>query len=235
MNFNRLFFNSVTNTYNKRPIVNSELETTERVFKKVKEIEPLAFIAGGAPVDWLYNIPCNDVDLFIPFQAGDELSQNLLIQLVMTKVEATYEISKSNLKSYKNVKTMRYLSNVYNVSLDNVKFQFIFINKDDFLEKPKGHWSIIEDFSSSFPRVLCDLAPSGNLEITPHMDFIITKQTGCVFLIDGYHRDDYHPKKTMKKIKEGKYLSYPKWSSKEDAIESFVKKQLQKDTDMDYV
>lgn len=111
----------------------------KKVLDKIKALDSRAIIAGGAPRDWYFGNLANDIDIFYFFETNTYCLQDIRQQLNILKCLLNIEdikvlgIDPRNqaqwVDDFSNYIENPDIRNVYEATIDNVKFQFICLTK----------------------------------------------------------------------------------------------------------
>lgn len=175
---------------NKRIIKKQKVVAAE-FLNKLRVINPAAIIAGGAPRNWEFNRPANDLDFFVQVPQGNVTSRNLeksLETLGVTEVfnMATHSapgvVRDAKAKGHQYDERMSDIHTVLEGKYQGEKIQVIFTKVETY--------GYIEDhFDTSINMIWCDLGYYGKEEEpklvtrkTP--EYQSTERTGIIFVYD---------------------------------------------------
>jgi hypothetical protein len=193
--------------------IDQQKQIADEVLEKIELICPRAIIAGGAPRDWYFGTPSNDIDLYFSTQ-GD--TQGVLLSQLSklfkgSEFDLKFEWSKEKEEerqcTYKVMKTLR---RIIDFEYKGVKFQLMEMNTLQDLFK------VVDSFSTS----ICKVWYKGG-QIKRTQDFRLTEKTKIMFLNEDYEWSDPHPAK----MKE-RFPSYTR-GTKESAEKHMINRVLQ--------
>jgi hypothetical protein len=193
--------------------IEQQKQIADEVLEKIELMCPRAIIAGGAPRDWYFGTPANDIDLYVT-TSGD--TQGVLLSQLSRlfkgsefdlKFEWSKEKEQERQSTYKVMKTLR---RIIDFEYKGVKFQLMEMNTLQDL------FGVVDSFSTSICKAWYKCG-----QIKRTQDFRLTEKTKIMFLNEDYEWSDPHPAK----MKE-RFPSYTR-GSKEDAKKCIVNQVLQ--------
>lgn len=160
-------------------IIDKQKLVATKILHKLECADPHAILAGGAPRDWYFNRPANDLDFYIHLPhstcGADELRWK---RLGLNLSHVPYEK-----KEHNQYKCMPDLFRMYEGEEDGVKFQVMIMLTPTFD-------SVIPYFGNS----LCKVWWKGDA-IKTSIPFLMTLNTGKIYVEEGYLATDYHIEK----------------------------------------
>ena len=171
--------------------IEKQKEVAKKVFGRLKKLCYGAILAGGAPRDWFFGTPANDLDFY--FYGSEEECWKTKEQLKLCGFEEELTQTEGELESglYKSTEG---IIRVLNTNIEGVDVQLIQLDSAKSLNK------VVDGFSVSVCKIWCgdDLKPK------IHQDFALTVKTWVMFLSEGYNYQDPHPKKIVDRYR-GKF------------------------------
>ena len=125
--------------------IEQQKQTAKKVLSKIKALDSRAIIAGGAPRDWYFNNLANDIDIFYFHEEGKYCLDNIRRETAILKaLLGVSSIDVVGLNSGKKKESDQHpeddfnnylknpdIVNVFECVIDDVKFQFIQIKKQN--------------------------------------------------------------------------------------------------------
>ena len=124
--------------------IEQQKQTAKKVLSKIKALDSCAIIAGGAARDWYFNNPANDIDIFYFHEEGNWYLDNVRREVAILKSilgvdniqvlgfnpnKDTYEFQPQD--DFNNYLKNPNIVNVFECIIDDVKFQFIQLKKQN--------------------------------------------------------------------------------------------------------
>lgn len=189
-------------------VIDKQKQVALNVYEALSVIDPHCILAGGAPRDWYFNTPCNDLDFYFCSVATTVSSTRYQLQS-MGFIGAIPSVNPCTSGLYKS---MIGLVRIWDCKIDGVKVQLIQMMDD------KSRWDVVENMDVSICKAW--YTKSGEIEL--HNDFKLTLASGVMFLKDdGYCWSDKHGQK-MKERFDGKFVC----GTREQATNTIVRKVL---------
>lgn len=107
---------------NYSPDVIQQMEKTDLLLLKLKDILNKPVVAGGAPRDWFFNFMATDVDIFVNPQSIEQLAEDIKNNLNINTIEVT--LSENLPENYRS----DYISGVLSFRFEYINFQIIIKN-----------------------------------------------------------------------------------------------------------
>lgn len=168
--------------------IGQQQDVAKKVYKRLQLADPDCLLAGGAPRDWYFNQPCNDLDFYFCSTACTMGSTKRQLEAIgFNDVRHVSDPFTSEL-----YKSMDGLRRIWECVVDGMKIQFI------QLESAKYRWAVVNNMDISICKAYCS---SKELKITLHEDFKLTVASGIMFLKDGYYWDQKHALKMQERFK----------------------------------
>lgn len=184
--------------------IEQQKEMAKHVYAKLKLADPDCILAGGAPRDWYFNTPCNDLDFY--FCSTTRTMGATRKQLEMLGFEGVRHVSDPFTSEL--YKSMEGLVRIWEWEYQGMTVQFI------QLSEPKHRWSVVDNMDISICKAYC--LNDTDLTIRLHKDFKLTVASGVMFLKDGYDWSQKHATKMKERFK-GRFVAGTK-----DYAESLV-------------
>ena len=143
--------------------IEQQKQTAKKVLSKIKALDSRAIIAGGAARDWYFNNLANDIDIFYFHEGGKYCLDNIRRETAILKaLLGVGKIDVVGFNSGKMKETDQYpeddfnnylknpnIVNVFECVIDEVKFQFIQLKKQNvnvstFAYNMSQAWSDVE-------------------------------------------------------------------------------------------
>lgn len=171
--------------------IEKQEEVAKKVFGRLKKLCYGAILAGGAPRDWFFGTPANDLDFY--FYGSEEECWKTKEQLKLCGFDEELTRTDRGWESclYKYTEG---IIRVFNTNIEGVDVQLIQLDSAKSLNK------VVDGFSVSLCKIWC----GEDLEFRIHQDFALTVKTGVMFLSEGYKYQDPHPKKIVDRYR-GKF------------------------------
>ena len=165
-------------------------EIAQTVYTKLKQVDPYAVLAGGAPRDWYFGEIANDLDFYF-YSTGVTINavENQLTNLLGVSVKVV-PYSKDADRS--NYKSMPFLRRVLECEVEGQKIQFM------QLTEPSAQFKVVDAMSVSICKIWC----TPTLELKPHTDFLKSVTSKSMFLSEGYNWSDKHPSKVYERFQK---------------------------------
>ena len=124
--------------------IEQQKQTAKKVLSKIKALDSRAIIAGGAARDWYFNNLANDIDIFYFHEEGNWCLNNIRREVAILKSilgvdsiqvlgfnpnKDTYEFQPQD--DFNNYLKNPNIVNVFECTIDEVKFQFIQLKKSN--------------------------------------------------------------------------------------------------------
>ena len=175
--------------------IEHQQNVAREILHKLECADPHAILAGGAPRNWYFGKPANDLDFYVYLPettcSFEELRWKRL-GLNVTHVE--YEHKRHN--KYKN---MPDLFRMYEGVLQGVPFQVMVMNKSTFD-------SVLPYFGTS----ICKVWWKGD-DIRTTVEFLMSVYQCKIYMQEGYLVTDYHIEKMSKYFPEYDLTCYSKF------------------------
>lgn len=162
------------------------------ILERLKLIDPYCLLAGGAPRDWFYNKPANDLDFYFvsvanTVETNRKQLQNCLGVDVNMLMERDGQVRDNELYS-----SMPNLKRIWECVIEGQKVQLIQMthNGDQFKVVDNMDVSICKAYWLGF-----------GTEVKLHKDFKLSQLSGMIFLKDGYTWDGKHAIKMKERFK----------------------------------
>lgn len=204
-----------TLTDDTRCAIKTQKAVTRNLLKKLQETNWNAIVAGGAPRNWYFNTPANDIDVFIelrklkmPQYSNNKMyypSQKILegyLEKVMDIKDifnvATHSakgVLKDTVESMKTYQSrMEGIHSVFEGVFEGQRVQLIFLNQGE----KAGMKYVMDSFDTSI-----NMAVTRLIGDTLHTDYSSkhrdSMETGCIFV---YPNGNCYESKHLKKIAE---------------------------------
>ena len=124
--------------------IGQQKQTAKKVLSKIKALDSRAIIAGGAARDWYFNNLANDIDIFYFHEEGkyclDNIRRETAILKALLGVESIEVLGLNSAKGevdaepqddFNNYLKNPNIVNVFECVIDEVKFQFIQLKKQN--------------------------------------------------------------------------------------------------------
>lgn len=125
--------------------IDQQKQTAKKVLSKIKALDSRAIIAGGAARDWYFNNLANDIDIFYFHEEGKYCLDNIRRETAILKsLLGVSNIDAVGFNSGKKKESDQYpeddfnnylknpdIVNVFECVIDDVKFQFIQLKKQN--------------------------------------------------------------------------------------------------------
>ena|SRR4030067_2711319 len=182
-------------------------QVASKVYHKLRLADPDCLLAGGAPRDWYFNEPCNDLDFYFCSTACTMGSTKA--QLESLGFNDVHHVSDQFTNEL--YKSMEGLVRIWECIVDGMKVQFI------QLAEPKYRWRVVDNMDVSICKAYC----RKDMQIVLTQDFKLTVASGIMFLKIGYGWDQKHALKMQERFKNKFYAG-----TKELAMDKLVKQSL---------
>lgn len=189
--------------------IKQQKEVASKVYSMLQLADPDCLLAGGAPRDWYFETPCNDLDFYFCSTACTMGSTKR--QLEAIGFEGVKHVSDPFTSEL--YKSMEGLVRIWECVVDEMKVQFI------QLATPQYRWKVVNNMDVSICKAHCT---SKDLNIVLHEDFKLTLASGIMFLKEGYAWDQKHAIKMQDRFKGVLYCG-----DKGQAIANIVRKALE--------
>ena len=180
----------------------------KNVYDKLCLADPDCLLAGGAPRDWYFGEPCNDLDFYFCSTACTMGSTKR--QLENIGFEGVKHISDPFTSEL--YKSMEGLVRIWECLVDGMKVQLI------QLANSAHRWRVVDNMDISVCKAYCR---QSDMSIVLNRDFKLTVASGIMFLKAGYTWDQKHALKMQERFK-GKFVA----GSKEQAVDEIVSKTV---------
>jgi hypothetical protein len=169
--------------------IRKQKELTDKILAKLKIVDPYCILAGGAPRDWYFNEPANDLDFY--FTSTAKTLDSVVKQLEFVTEEPVMLLGECCEGEHKDMyKHMKNLRRISQTEVGGMKVQFI------QLQNPSDTFKVTDAMSCSICKVWY-LPEKG---IMRERDFKLTEASKTMFLSDGYKWSDPHPAKMMQRF-----------------------------------
>lgn len=128
--------------------IKDQKKAADYILSKIRQFYPSAIVAGGAPRNWVYNTPANDIDVY--FHSDDEISvvMDKLDQCGINKIDVVFQDYDNLDEKEENNSTINkdiYYVSIFNITFDGEKVQLIQTNcpEYDVLKKFTSNMSMI--------------------------------------------------------------------------------------------
>lgn len=162
------------------------------ILHKLECGDPYAILAGGAPRDWYFDKPANDLDFYVYLpEATCHFEELRWKRLGLDVTRLDYEQRHNN-----KYKMMPDLFRMYEGVLDGVPFQIMVMQKSTFN-------SVLPYFGTS----ICKVWWKGH-GVRTTVDFLMSVYGKKVYTQEGYLATDYHITKMLKYFPDYELTSY---------------------------
>ena len=158
--------------------------TAHELLYKLEAIDPNCILAGGAPRDWYFEKPCNDLDFYIHLH-GETMSDTALrFKRLGLKVKP---MNWSDNKEGLQYKCMEHLHRIYEGVKNGIKFQVMVMN-----------FSTFECVVGNFGTSVCKAWWKGG-EVQTTTEFLLSHHLNIIFKKDDYTAKVLHVGKMVKR------------------------------------
>lgn len=185
--------------------IEEQKKIADEIINKLRAVDPYCIVAGGAPRDWYFGNPANDLDIYIWQQ--HKTQHACIYQLEC----AGFEVFERGFKDdHRHMyETNAAIKAVYNVQGFGMQVQIISLNTSTF--------NVID----TFPFSICKAWYTPERGVKLEKDFKITLKTGYIYNTNKLYCDaDSYVKKIKERFK-GKF-NFAK--DKQEAMERFIEK-----------
>ena len=147
-----------------------------RIMERLELVDPHCILAGGAPRDWYFGNPCNDLDFYLYSTASNQSVLKDQMSKLFGGVEwntlggGDKTLSEEDISNISDNYKMRVLRTVLEAEIDVMKVQLIFVMSDG------DQFKVVEEINVSICRIYWKYG-----KIIPHIDFIFTVKSGIAF------------------------------------------------------
>lgn len=195
--------------------VEQQKSIAKDIMDGIKIIDPYALLAGGAPRDWYFGNPCNDLDIYY-YSNGDTVNackgqlEALFPHLIFINRSERFERNsrEDQLEVYNS---MKFLKRVFETNVSGLKVQFI------QLEDNKKQFDVVGAMDVSICQCWYNHYKD---QVVLSNNFKMTLATNIMFLPNENSWSDKHPAKMHER--------FPKYSrgTYEQAHNSILRKAL---------
>ena len=169
-------------------LIKHQKEVATKLLHTLEGADPYAILAGGAPRDWYFNKPANDLDFYVhvgnkPMQSSQELQFKRL----------GLEVKRMSFGGPTAVEymCMEHLHSIYEGSFEGVKYQIMVMNASTF-----------DCVVSNFGASVC-MAWWKGYDVNVTEEFLLSHYIKTIFIKDNYTAKELH----VNKMKE-RYPDY---------------------------
>lgn len=182
--------------------IEEQKNIADKIIIRLRAVDPYCILAGGAPRDWHFGNPANDLDIYIWQQHN---AQNACIcQLKSAGFEVSPVGSEDNRCMYEANSA---INAVYNVKGFDMQVQIISLNTSTF--------NVVD----TFPFSICKAWYTPEQGVKLEKDFKITLKTGYIYGTNKLYSDaDSYVKKIKERFKDKFKLA----KDKQEAMERFI-------------
>lgn len=184
-------------------IIESQMKVADEVINKLRTVDPYCIVAGGAPRDWYFGNPANDIDVYIWQQHDTQHAK--VAQLNYAGFECISMEHKDRDHTLYEKNSM--ISNVFIVRGYEFPVQIISLNKPTF--------GVVD----TFPFSICQAWYIPERGIQLEKNFRITEKTGYIFRTNPVYADG---DKYIQKITERFKDKFKFARTKEEAMQRFI-------------
>lgn len=177
--------------------VEQQKSIAKDIMDRIKIIDPYALLAGGAPRDWYFDNPCNDLDIYYYSNGGTVNAckgqlEALFPHLIFTNRSERFE--RNSIKDQLEIcNSMKFLKRVFETTVDGLKVQFIQLTED------KKQFQVVDAMDVS----ICQCWYNHHEDRVVLSDnFKMTLATEIMFLLNGNSWSDKHPSKMHERFPE---------------------------------
>lgn len=183
----------------------------KKVLEKIKIVDPYALLAGGAPRDWYFGNPCNDLDIY--YYSNTMTIHDSIVQLNSIFPDTEFHrVGRKGCSTGKsdreNYSTMPFMKDVFEGNIDGMRVQFIKLKENG------KQFDVVNSMDVSICKCYYDHVKD---KIVLTNDFKITIASKVMFLSNECKWYDKHPSKMVKRFSEFKT------GTKDIAIDTIVK------------
>ena len=171
-------------------------ETAKEVLHKLEAIDPLCILAGGAPRNWFFGKPANDLDFYIHIPDGETMN-NTDLRFKRVGLEVNHVDYKSD--KWKDYGVMEYLFRIYEGEYKGCKVQIM------VMTEPTTH-SVVDHFGVS----ICKFWWKG-YDVNPTNEALISIITKTLFIKEDYSAKEIHVEKQKKYFPDYKVKPYSEY------------------------
>ncbi len=187
--------------------IESQKDIANLVYEKLQAIDPQCVLAGGAPRDWYFGNPANDLDFYF-CSTGSTVAS---VEKQFKKVGLENVVPTDCPHQSELYQSMEGLVRIWDTTVAGMKVQLI------QMDRPEHRWKVVDNMDVS----VCKVWYSQKGQICLHQDFKLTVASGIMFLKENYRWADKHGKKMVERF-ENKFIP----GTKEQATRSLVSKAL---------
>lgn len=178
-------------------LIEHQKEVALKLLHKLEGADPYAILAGGAPRDWYFNKPCNDLDFYVHLQYATIAFEELRMKRLGLEV-TRLEFKGSLPEEYK---CMEDLTRIYEGVYEGVNFQVMVMKTSTFK-------SVIPKFGAS----VCKAWWKGG-EVCYDLDFIFSHVEKVIFKKDDYTAKEKHITKMQERYPDYKLIPYSSYNA----------------------
>lgn len=182
-------------TSENKGIIKKQKAIGAELLKKLRVIHPAAILAGGAPRNWFFNRPANDLDFFVRVPEGNVSCTHLMDSLGILGVTDMFNMATHKAPGVQRETSGTSSDHTYDERMSDIHtviegryegqtVQVIFTKVETF-----GY--IEEHFDTSINMIWCDLNHyDSQLIIRKTREWDATESTGVIFVFD--NQNAYH-------------------------------------------
>lgn len=106
-------------------VIEHQKRVAYKVLDKLRLIDPEAVVVGGAPRNWYFGKPANDVDIYLRWQEDIHYPETGIMRRLSSLLEAKV-LHKSPQEDYDSA----YLKAVFEFNLEGINFDVMYIRQD---------------------------------------------------------------------------------------------------------
>lgn len=185
-----------------RDIISKQMETANKVIKRLRAVDPYCIVAGGAPRDWYFGNAANDIDVYIWQQHHTQRAK--IRQLKCAGFDVSPVGYDDNREMYEKNKMIEF---VFDVKGYEEKVQIISLSCKTF------------DIVKTFPFSICQAWYTPERGIMLERDFVMTEKTGYIFRTNPVYADgDSYINKITERFKD----KFKFARTKEEAMQRYI-------------
>lgn len=163
----------------------------DRIMYQMKLIDPNALLAGGAPRDWYFGNPCNDLDIYYYSSGMTVGSCKRQLESLFPDVEITH-LAEQRLPSEEPMyASMPFLKRIFEATIGGIRVQFI------QLETNGKQFKVVDNMDVSICQCWYN---HKQRRVELHKNFKLTLATKMMFLPNGNSWSDKHPAKMAERF-----------------------------------
>lgn len=173
--------------------IDKQKQTADKIYGKLKVVDPHCILAGGAPRDWYFNNACNDLDFYFASTASTVSAVRGQLEASFPDVSITLMMDKEGQANTSEMyKTMPFLTRIWEMVIDDTPVQLIQVENGK-------QWKVVDHMDIS----ICQAWYIGG-EVKLHNNFKLTQASDIIFTTqEGYSWSDKHAMKIKERFENG--------------------------------